>query len=276
MFIRLGYDVALSCAQPTEFVSLLDVHPDCAEQVRAQSDLHTAPAVETTVYLDSYGNACRRLSVPAGELRLSRDVVVEHSGAPDPVDPGAREVPVHDLPGEILEFLLPSRYCETDLMMDLAWREFGALAPGWDRVQAIFGYAHRRLTFGYAFARATRTAAQAHEERVGVCRDFAHLAVTLCRCMNIPARYANGYMGDIGVPADPAPMDFNAWCEVYLEDRWFTLDARHNHPRIGRVVVARGRDAADVPLLHSFGPHRLKSFKVWTFEQDMPHLTALP
>ncbi len=274
MFIRLGYEVAISCAQPTEFVSLLDVHPQCSEQIRAQSDLEAAPSIETSVYIDSFGNACRRLSAPAGDLRLFRDVVVEDSGIPDPVAPEAREVPVRDLPDDVIEFLLPSRYCETDLMMNVAWQQFGTLAPGWQRVQAIFTYAHQRLTFGYEFARATRTAAQAHEERVGVCRDFAHLAVTLCRCMNIPARYVNGYMGDIGVPPDPAPMDFNAWCEVYLGDRWYTLDARHNHPRIGRVVVARGRDAADIPLLHSFGPHLLKSFKVWTFEQDTPHLAG--
>jgi transglutaminase-like putative cysteine protease len=175
---------------------------------------------------------------------------------------------VQDLPDDVLGYLLGSRYCETDHLSDLAWKLFGRLPPGWARVQAIVDYVHNHLSFGYGYARATRTAAQAHEERVGVCRDFAHLAITLCRCMNIPARYVNGYLGDIGVPADPAPMDFSAWMEVFLDGKWYTFDPRHNVPRVGRVVIARGRDATDVPLLHSFGPHRLSLFKVWTYEQE--------
>lgn len=272
MFIRLGYDISLSCAQPTEFVFLLDPHPEHAAQLRAQTDLLCTPDVPHGSYIDRFGNQCRRITAPAGPMHLRRDIVVEDDGTLDFRDPAARELAVWDMPPEVLEFLLPSRYCESDLMMDTAWELFGALEPGWPRVAAIFDYVHERLKFGYQFARATRTATQAHEERVGVCRDFAHLAVTLCRCMNIPARYANGYMGDIGVPADPAPMDFNAWCEVYLGGQWFTLDARHNVPRIGRVTVARGRDAADIPLMHSFGRHELKSFKVWTYEQPGPHL----
>jgi transglutaminase-like putative cysteine protease len=180
----------------------------------------------------------------------------------------ARETPVAELPDDVLVYLLGSRYCETDHLSNIAWQLFGHLPPGWVRVQAIVDYVNSRLSFGYGYARATRTAAQAHEERVGVCRDFAHLAITLCRCMNIPARYVNGYLGDIGVPADPAPMDFSAWTEVFLDGKWYTFDARHNVPRIGRVVIARGRDATDVPLLHSFGAHRLSLFKVWTYEQE--------
>lgn len=180
----------------------------------------------------------------------------------------ARETPVDQLPDDILGYLLGSRYCETDHLSDKAWSLFGHLPAGWARVQAIVDYVHNRLSFGYGYARATRTAAQAHDERVGVCRDFAHLAITLCRCMNIPARYVNGYLGDIGVPADPAPMDFSAWMEVWLDGKWYTFDARHNKPRIGRVVIARGRDATDVPLLHTFGEHRLTFFKVWTYEQE--------
>ena len=168
----------------------------------------------------------------------------------------------------MLGYLLGSRYCETDHLSCLAWDLFGHMPSGWARVQAIVDYVHNRLSFGYGYARSTRTAAQAHEEQVGVCRDFAHLAITLCRCMNIPARYVNGYLGDIGVPPDPAPMDFNAWFEAFLDGKWYTFDARHNMPRIGRVVVARGRDATDVPLLHSFGPHQLSMFKVWTYEQE--------
>ena len=180
------------------------------------------------------------------------------------------------LPDECLGYLLGSRYCETDHMSGLAWSLFGHVPPGWARVQAITDYVHNHISFGYGYARSTRTAAQAHEERVGVCRDFAHLAITLCRCMNIPARYVNGYLGDIGVPADPAPMDFSAWFEVWLDGKWYTFDARHNKPRIGRVVVARGRDATDVPLLHSFGPHSLTMFKVWTYEQEAEHAPMQP
>ena len=203
-----------------------------------------------------------------GEFRILYDAVIEDSGEPDEVNPLARETPVEELPDDVLGYLLGSRYCETDHLGSLAWDLFGHMPSGWARVQAIVDYVHNRLSFGYGYARSTRTAAQAHEEQVGVCRDFAHLAITFCRCMNIPARYVNGYLGDIGVPPDPAPMDFNAWFEAFLDGKWYTFDARHNMPRIGRVVVARGRDATDVPLLHSFGPHRLAMFKVWTYEQE--------
>ena len=171
------------------------------------------------------------------------------------------------LPDDSIGYLLGSRYCETDHLGDIAWQNFGHIEGGWARVQAICDYVHNRLSFGYGYARSTRTAAQAYEERVGVCRDFAHLAIALCRCVNIPARYVNGYLGDIGVPADPAPMDFSAWFEAFIDGKWFTFDARHNIPRTGRIVIARGRDATDVPLLHSFGPHALKLFKVWTYEE---------
>jgi transglutaminase-like putative cysteine protease len=194
------------------------------------------------------------------------DAVVEDSGLPDLRNASAGEVPVDRLPSDALVYLLPSRYCETEHLSDFAWRRFGEIEPGWARVQAICDYVHERLTFSYGYARATRTACQAHDERVGVCRDFAHLAVALCRCLNIPARYVNGFMGDIGVPPDPAPMDFNAWFEAFIGGRWYTFDARHNKRRIGRIPVARGRDAADIPLFHTFGQHRLEMFNVWTYE----------
>lgn len=267
MLIELGYEITISCARPTEIITLLEIHPDRRADVVDQEPVRITPATDSHLYRDPYGNICRRLTAPAGQLTLRYNATVADSGEPEVHEPGAREIPIHELPDEVLGYLLGSRYCETDELTGLAWELFGSLEPGWTRVQAIFDYVHERLTFGYQHARATRTAAQAHEERVGVCRDFAHLAITLCRCMNIPARYVNGYLGDIGVPADPAPMDFSAWAEVYLDDRWYTLDARHNIPRIGRVVIARGRDATDVPLLHSFGPHELKSFKVWTDER---------
>ncbi|HTV69631.1 MAG TPA: transglutaminase family protein [Rhizobiaceae bacterium] len=268
MHIRVGYEIAIECPKPTPVVSLLEIHEDHVADIKRQTRFLTSPSVPTRVYRDRYGNSCRRMMAPEGPFRILYDAVVEASGLPDEVNTLARETPVEDLPDDVLGYLLGSRYCETDHLADLAWSKFGQVPAGWARVQAIIDYVHSRLSFGYGYARATRTAAQAHEERVGVCRDFAHLAITLCRCMNIPARYVNGYLGDIGVPPDPAPMDFNAWFEAFLDGKWYTFDARHNMPRIGRIVIARGRDATDVPLLHSFGEHRLAFFKVWTYEQD--------
>lgn len=268
MLIRLGYEIAIDCIAATPVVSLLEIHKDRQADIKRQTRVLTSPSVPTKVYHDLHGNACRRFTAPAGNFRILYDAVVEDSGETDAVNTLAKEVPVAELPDEVLFYLLGSRYCETDHLGDLAWQLFGQLPPGWARVQAIVDYVHSRLSFGYGYARSTRTAAQAHEERVGVCRDFAHLAITLCRCMNIPARYVNGYLGDIGVPLDPAPMDFSAWMEVFLDGKWYTFDPRHNRPRIGRVVIARGRDATDVPLLHSFGQHQLSLFKVWTYEQE--------
>ena len=201
---------------------------------------------------------------------ISNSGVVEVSGLPDPVVADAAEIPVADLPDDTLLYLVGSRYVETDKLSPIAWGLFGQTAPGWARVQAICDFVNSHIAFGYESARATRTAYEAYDERIGVCRDFAHLAVAFCRCMNIPARYCNGYLGDIGVPPDPAPMDFNAWFDVFLGGKWLTFDARHNMPRIGRVLIARGRDAADIPLVNSFGPHILKSFRVWTEETQSP------
>lgn len=268
MLIRLGYEIAIECQQKTPLVSLLEIHDERQGDVQRQTRVLTSPSVPTSLYQDRYGNACRRFVAPEGLFRILYDAVVEDSGEPDEINPLAAETPVEELPPEALGYLLGSRYCETDHLSSLAWNLFGHMPPGWARVQAVVDYVHNRLSFGYGYARSTRTAAQAHEEQVGVCRDFAHLAITLCRCINIPARYVNGYLGDIGVPADPAPMDFSAWMEVFLDGKWYTFDPRHNSQRIGRVVIARGRDATDVPLLHSFGPHRLELFKVWTYEQE--------
>jgi transglutaminase-like putative cysteine protease len=270
MLIGFGYEMTFTCPQPTPMVCLLDIHPDKITDLRRQDPLEMEPGIAHWSYRDMFGNICRRFVAPNGDLTIRSGGLIADSGRPDAVDLDAREVPVAELPDDSLVYLMGSRYCETDLLSQVAWTLFGTVTPGWNRVQAICDYVNRRLTFGYHFARATRTAYQAHEEQVGVCRDFAHLAVTLCRCMNIPARYANGYLGDIGVPPDPSPMDFNAWIEVYLEDRWHTFDARHNEPRIGRILVARGRDATDIPLVNSFGPHVLKGFRVWTDEVATP------
>ena len=205
---------------------------------------------------------------------MTCDGVIQDDGRPDVMTADAPETPVPELPDDVLVYLLGSRYCETDKLSQIAWNLFGQTRPGWSRVQAICDFTHQRIAFGYKYARNTRTAYEAYEERVGVCRDYAHLAVALCRCMNIPARYGTGYLGDIGVPPDPEPMDFSAWFEAYLGGRWHTFDARHNFPRIGRILVARGRDAADTPLLNTFGPHLLQSFKVWTDEVAADALTV--
>ena len=274
MFIKYGYEITVAVAKPTPVITLLDVHPERRADIKSETPFRSAPSLLSSTYIDAFGNQCRRLVAPAGEVTFTLDGIISDSGRTEPVAPKAVEIPVERLPHDVLVFLLGSRYCETDKLSQTAWDLFGAKSPGWTRVQAIADYVHERIKFGYAHARATRTALEAHEERVGVCRDFAHLLITFCRCLNIPARYVNGYLGDIGVPPDPAPMDFSAWVEVFLDNRWYTFDARHNEPRIGRIVVARGRDATDVPLINSFGPHVLKSFKVWTDEVAGPALKA--
>ncbi|WP_439497193.1 transglutaminase-like domain-containing protein [Bosea sp. (in: a-proteobacteria)] len=274
MQIRYGYRIELTCPHELPLITMLDVHPSRRHDlVRPDAMVVTSlldPSVTVPVehYLDQFGNICRRLVAPAGGVMLQSEGLVHDSGEPEPVNPAAREMPPSRLPQEALVYLLGSRYCETDTLSDRAWSLFGHLPQGWARVQAIVDFVHNHLTFGYEFARNTRTAAEAFDERIGVCRDFAHLAVALCRCLNIPARYCNGYLGDIGVPKNPAPMDFNAWFEVFLGGRWYTFDARHNEPRIGRIVIARGRDATDVAMLSSFGAHILQRFEVMTEEVE--------
>ncbi len=265
MLIRYGYEITLNCAQPTALVCLLSVHQERMADMRVPETFFTIPEVPTTTYLDLFGNRCRRLVAPIGDLTLWGDATIEDDGKIDVADWTARELAVVDLPDESLVYLMGSRYCETDRLSQTAWDMFGTTAPGWARVQAICDFVHGHIRFDYSQARSTRTAFEAFNERVGVCRDFAHLALTLCRCLNIPARYINGHLGDIGVPVVD-PMDFSAWIEVYLDGRWYTFDPRNNVPRIGRILIARGRDAADIPLINSFGPHVLKSFRVWTYE----------
>jgi len=266
MLIRAGYEISIACDYETPLMALVSLHPSRAADLRSPAIIASNGPAPLEASLDEFGNLRTRTVAPAGVLKLSTQFVVQDSGLPDEVARGAREVPISELPDDAVSFLLGSRYCETDRLSELAWSLFGQTPRGWARVQAIVDYVHQRLRFGYQFARTTRTAWEGHEERVGVCRDFAHLAIALCRCMNIPARYATGYLGDIGVPAVPAPMDFSAWFEVYLEGRWFTFDARHNTPRIGRILVARGRDAADCAITTTFGPSRLVQFDIITDE----------
>ncbi|MBE7213241.1 MAG: transglutaminase family protein [Gluconacetobacter diazotrophicus] len=267
MLIRAGYEIAFNAPQATPLMLMLSVHPEREHDLRTPETMVFDPPVPVHHYRDGFGNRCSRVVAPGGLLKISTEFTVQDSGEPDIVAPHAKQCPVEELPDEVLVYLLGSRYCETDKMSDTAWSLFGHVEPGWARVQAIVDYAHDRITFGYEHARATRTAYEGFMERRGVCRDFAHLAVTLCRCMNIPARYCTGYLGDIGVPPVDSPMDFSAWFDVYLDGHWYTFDARHNRPRIGRILMARGRDATDVAISTAFGNAWLAGFDVTTYEQ---------
>ncbi|NJN52578.1 MAG: transglutaminase family protein [Gammaproteobacteria bacterium] len=262
MQIRVGYELVYECPQPTPMILTLHIHYTRASDLVVADHVITRPALPISSYRDDYGNWCSRIVAPAGETRLSTTAVINDSGQPDPVERSVQQVPVELLPEKSLVFLLGSRYCETDLLSQIAWGLFGSSPTGWDRVQAICDFVHRHITFGYENARATRTAWEAYNERVGVCRDYAHLAVAFCRCMNIPARYCTGYLSDIGVPPPHSTMDFAAWFEAYLGGRWYTFDPRNNEPRIGRVLIARGRDAADVAISNTFGPNVLREFTV--------------
>jgi transglutaminase-like putative cysteine protease len=262
MILRLGYDIQFEIPSPVAMVALLNVHPSRVADLRAPDELCVEPAAQMESYIDSLGNRCTRFVAQKGALRLSNSTLIYDSGLADRVSPDAREVPVQELPHEMLRYLYNSRYCEVDRFSTIALELFGAVPPGWSRVQAVCDWIHTRVSFGYQYARPTKSALDVFTERYGVCRDFQHLAVTLCRALNIPARYATGYLGDIGVPAAESPMDFSAWFEAYLEDRWWTFDARHNQPRLGRVLMATGRDASDVAMTTSFGMANLTHFTV--------------
>lgn len=268
MQIRVGYEIIYDCPQPTPMILTLQIHSSRAADLVIPDQLITRPLVPVSAYQDTFGNRCSRLVAPQGEFQITADAIVNDSGMPDSVDVMARQHPVQDLPEETLLFLLGSRYCETDLLSQLAWNLFGQTPEGWGRVQAICDFVHQQITFDYQNAYPWKTAWGAYTERTGVCRDFTHLAIAFCRCMNIPARYCTGYLSDIGVPPPIPPGDFAAWFEAYLGGRWHLFDPRNNKPYIGRILIARGRDAADVPISNSFGPNTLKSFKVWTDEVE--------
>jgi transglutaminase-like putative cysteine protease len=261
MLIRLGFDIQFEIPCPVPMIAVYHVHPSRRADLREPDEPRITPAVPIDEYEDSFGNVCTRFVAPAGRFQLYNSTLIEDSGEPDPVAPEACQIPVEDLPPDVLRFLLGSRYCEVDRLLDAACGLFSATPAGWARVQAVCDWVHANVTFGYHFASPTKTALDVYTDRQGVCRDFQHLAITLCRCLNIPARYATGYLGDIGVPFVP-PMDFSAWFEVYLQDRWWAFDARNNKPRIGRVLMATGRDAADVAITTSFGTNWLTSFTV--------------
>lgn len=270
MFLRLGYELIYDCPQPTPMILTLNVHYTRVSDLITPDHLQTDPSVPLAAYRDGFGNWCTRIVAPQGRIRIYSDAIVRDNGLRDTIVPDALQHQVQDLPEETLVYLLGSRYCETDRLSEIAWSLFASTPLGWPRVQAVCDFVHQHISFGYHHARATRTAMEVYNERVGVCRDYAHLAVAFCRCLNIPARYCTGYLGDIGVPLSDEPMDFSAWFEVFLGGHWYTFDARNNIPRIGRVLIARGRDASDVAISSTFGPNVLAGFKVWTDEVD-PH-----
>jgi transglutaminase-like putative cysteine protease len=265
MHIRAGYEIAYECPGPTPMLLVLSIHPSRVPDLVTPHRISFDREVVPYDYIDGFGNTCTRIIAPQGRTTIRTDFVIADSGLPDIVAPEARQHEITELPNEALVFLLGSRYCETDRLSDIAWSLFANTPPGWPRVQAICDYVHDWIGFGYQHACATASAWDSYTGRKGVCRDFAHLAIAFCRCMNIPARYCTGYLGDIGVPRVD-PMDFSAWFEAYLGGQWYTFDARNNIPRIGRILMARGRDATDVALSTSFGPSALASFDVFTDE----------
>ena len=264
--MRVGFEMEYNCPAPTPMILALNIHYSRSGDLLYPDHLITQPSVPVTAYRDLFGNWCSRLVAPQGRFLIRTDVLIHDSGLPDAVAYDAGQVPVEYLPESTLVYLLGSRYVETDQLVDIAWTHFGGGPTGWARVQAICDFVHHHITFGYQFARRTRTALEAYREGQGVCRDYAHLAIAFCRCLNIPARYCTGYLGDIRIPKVPSPMDFAGWFEAYLGDRWYTFDARNNTPRVGRVLMARGRDACDVALISTFGPNTLQRFEVWADE----------
>jgi transglutaminase-like putative cysteine protease len=257
-------------------VTVLNVHPSRAKDLLEPDDVHISPVVSGDEYLDSFGNRCRRFLAPEGTLRLFNSTLIEDDGNPDPIPWGAQSQPIEKLPPNVIQYLLASRYCEVDRLSGLAWQLFGNTQEGWPRVQAILDWVHSEVTFGYDYAKPTKTALDVSVEKCGVCRDFQHLAISMCRAMHIPARYATGYLGDIRIPPVPAPMDFSAWFEVFLEGRWWACDARHNTPRVGRILMATGRDAADVAMTTTFGLSWLKNFSVTSYEVEQEMTSQLP
>jgi transglutaminase-like putative cysteine protease len=270
MKLRIGYELIYECPKPTPMILTLNVHFSRASDLIAPDYLLTDPSLPIQAYRDLFGNWCTRVVAPTGRTRFFADARIHDTGKPDVIAQGAGQTRVEALPEETLVFLLGSRYCETDRLSPIAWSLFAGAPLGWGRVQAICDFVHNHVTFGYAHARPTKTAWEVYQERTGVCRDFAHLAIAFCRCMNVPARYCTGYLGDVGIRPVDAPMDFSGWFEAYLDGAWYTFDARHNVPRIGRVLIARGRDASDVAISTAFGPNVLSSFKVWTDEVAGP------
>jgi transglutaminase-like putative cysteine protease len=266
--IKVGYELNYECPQQTPMILMLSIHYSRASDVAVADHLVTSPSLPIRGFRDEFGNWCHRIVAPKGHLKISSRAIVRDTGQPDRQAHSARQHAVEELPDDTLQFLLPSRYCETDTLQQQAWSLFDKTQPGWARVQAICDFVHQKTQFGYEHARATKSAWQVLNDGKGVCRDFAHLAIAMCRCMNIPARYCTGYLSDINVPPPHSPMDFAAWFEAYLGGEWHMFDPRNNVPRSGRILMARGRDAADVAIATTFGPNTLTGFQVWTDEES--------
>jgi transglutaminase-like putative cysteine protease len=274
LLIRSEFDIQFLLPQRLPIVAMLRLHPSVQPLVRGEEELKiehidrdSTATIEAEEFLDGFGNRCSRFVAPQGAIRLSGRSVVEDDGQPDPICVEARQHPVEELPSEVLPYLLSSRYCQVDQMVQVACDLFGHTTPGWMRAVGIRDWVHDHVRFDYMTARSTKTALDVFTERVGVCRDYQHLAITMSRAMNIPARYVTGYLGDIRVPYGGAG-DFSAWYEVFLEGRWWTMDARHNESRIGRILMATGKDATDVAMTTSFGVADLKHFSVESYEID--------
>ncbi|MGB8817655.1 MAG: transglutaminase family protein [Rhizobiaceae bacterium] len=265
MLIRIGFEIIVSCQAPVPMLMALSTHSQFPGRIIGKDMVRSSNTAPLSEYLDGFGNRITRTVAPAGKTTYWSDCVVEVDGSLDHVPVGARQHRVEDLPNETLNFLTASRYGDSDRLTEAAWKLFGATPEGWERVRAISNFVHNHVTFGYKFGRPDKTAYNVFCEKTGVCRDFAHLGVGLCRAMNIPARYVSGYLGDIGVP-DAGFDDFCAWFEVFLDGEWHTVDARYNVPRIGRIVMVRGTDASDVAMITSFGAYDMPSFRVWTTE----------
>jgi transglutaminase-like putative cysteine protease len=276
MVIEAGFNIAFECLAPTPMLLQLSVHPSRDADLLTPDNIKPDPPLAMRSYIDHFGNRVTRVEAPVGFIAFSNLFLIQDSGDADETAPDSEMTPIADLPDDVLLFLLQSRYCDSDNLADFAWSNFGMMSGGRQRVQAICDFVHEKIRFSYPDARPTRSASDAMREGIGVCRDFAHLAITLCRCMNIPARYCTGYLGDIGVPVDPNPMDFSGWAEVFLNGRWYSIDARHNHPRVGRIVMGRGRDAADVAISTAFGTAKLVRFEVITRERAPGTTTDFP
>jgi transglutaminase-like putative cysteine protease len=275
MLIKVGYELVFDIPSPAPTLLKLYLHPSQLLDVKQPEQLRCEPEIPIEEFIDEFGNRVGRLVLPPGRVRLWNEAIVEHSGQPDRVNSQAQQHSVSDLPVDVLPYLLSSRYCEVDLLSEIAWELFGETPTGWARVQAVCDWVHSHIRFGYEYARATKTASEVYLERNGVCRDFMHLAVTFCRCLNIPARCAAGYLGYIDIPPQPDPVDFSGWFEAYLDHQWYTFDARHNIPRVGRILMARGRDAVDTAFTTSFSQANLQQFGVWTDKVSPIQVTTL-
>lgn len=261
MDVRVGF--RLNFDLPAETPMLLVVEPrELPSQHILNAREHVSTPSRFEKYIDSHGNLVWRVLAGPGPLEVSQDLIVRVSAQPDPQCPGLPKSRIEDLPSEVLQFLLPSRYVDSDLLLQEAWDRFGSVQGGWAQVQAISDHLFGACTYGSGSTSST-TAQQAYGSGIAVCRDFAHMGVAFCRALNIPARYAYGYLGDIDVPAVPTPMDFHAWFEAWIDGAWRTFDARHNQPRVGRVLIATGRDAADVAFATTFGAAKLSGMTVW-------------